>query len=271
MRAGSRRRTEPMRRFPDHFSDRSDRYDEHRPTYPPEVAEALAGLVSRRDLAWDVGCGPGRLTTLLATHFVTVVGTDASRAQLEGAAGGAGRVAYACALAEEAPLADGTVDLVTAAQAAHWFDIDRFYGEVRRVARDGAAVTLVSYGPPEVGEEVDPVIDRYRYGVLADHWPAESRHVKERYATLPFPFEELSTPELVLEERWTAADFLGYAATWSGTRALERAGGAERFERFAEALTEAWGGPDRDRAVRWPLTVRAGRVGRPEPLSREGA
>lgn len=256
-----------MSRFPDHFSDRADRYAEHRPTYPRELAGALAGLAPARNLAWDAGCGPGRLTALLAGRFRRVLGTDASRAQLAGAEGpstepdGSGRVAYACGLAEEAPIADGTVDLVTAAQAAHWFDLGGFYEEVRRVARDGAAVALVTYGSPEVGETVDPVLDRYRFGVLADHWPPRSRHVMERYATLPFPFGELASPELDLKERWTATDFLGYAATWSGTRSLERTEGGEPFERFAEALTEAWGGADRVRTVRWPLTVKAGRIG----------
>lgn len=258
-----------MSRFPDHFSDRAERYAAHRPSYPSELAAVLAALAPAGGLAWDAGCGPGRLTALLAAHFRRVIGTDASPAQLPGSGDlpadieGTGRPAYACALAEEAPIASGTADLVTAAQAAHWFELARFYDEVRRVARPRGVLGLVTYGPPTIEEGVDRVLDRYRYGVLTEHWPAQSRHVKERYASVPFPFEELPTPVLDLEERWTAVDFLGYAATWSGTRALEHAEGREPFERFTEALAEAWGGTECVRTVRWPLTVKAGRAGEP--------
>lgn len=258
-----------MSRFPDHFSDRAERYAAHRPSYPSELGAALADLAPSGGLAWDAGCGPGRLTALLAAHFPRVVGTDASREQLPGRGvlpgdrEVTGRPVYVRALAEEAPLASDTTDLITAAQAAHWFDLPRFYDEVRRVARPRGVLGLVTYGPPTIGEGVDPVLDRYRYDVLAEHWPSRSRHVRERYSSLPFPFEEVPTRQLDLEERWTAADFLGYAGTWSGTRALERARGREPFERFAEGLVEAWGGTECVRTVRWPLTVKAGRVGEP--------
>lgn len=256
-----------MADFPDHFSDRAGRYAEHRPTYPPALAAALTELAPGRGLAWDAGCGPGRLTRRLAPHFRRVVGTDASRAQLVGARRlspqpEGRRVAYFCALAERAPIASGTVDLVTAAQAAHWFDLELFYREVRRVADRGARVALVTYGPPTVGPAVDPVLDRFHDGVLADHWPPQSRYVAARYRNLPFPFEELEAPELILEERWSAADLLGYVGTWSGTRALEREEGSGALEAFTFDLLEAWGAPERVRSVRWPLTVRAGVVAR---------
>lgn len=256
-----------MADFPDHFSDRADRYAEHRPTYPPALAAALAELATGRGLLWDAGCGPGRLTRLLAPHFRRVIGTDASRAQLAGARRPSsqpegGRIAYLCSLAERAPIASGTVDLVTAAQAAHWFDLEPFYREVRRMAAPGARVALVTCGPPSVGPEVDPVLDGFHDDVLADHWPPQSRHVAARYRSLPFPFEELETPELTLEEQWSATDLLGYVGTWSGTRALERDEGSEALEAFRDDLLEAWGDPERVQSVRWPLTVRAGIIAR---------
>lgn len=252
-----------MSRFPDYFSEHAERYAAHRPRYPPALAEALAELAPGRELAWDAGCGPGQLTGLLGSHFEHVVGTDASPDQLAGAEARAG-VSYLCALAEDAPIAGSVADLVTVAQAAHWFDLERFYREVCRVARAGAALALVTYDRPRVSDEVDRVVDPFHDRVLEGHWSPRRRHVDARYATLAFPFEEVSVPELAMEERRTAAGFLAYVETWSGVRAFERAGGRERLDRFRDEVLEAWGGPDRERTVRWPLTVRAGRVDAPD-------
>lgn len=248
-----------MSRFPDYFSDAAERYAAHRPGYPAELAEALAGLAPGRRLAWDAGCGPGRLTELLAAHFGRVVGSDASPDQLAGAAPEEG-VSYVCALAEEAPLARGVADLVAAAQAAHWFDLDGFYREVRRVARPGAALALVTYDRPRVSGAVDRLVDRFHDEVLEGHWSPRRRHVDARYATLDFPFGTLPSPELVMEERWTADAFLAYVETWSGNRAYVRAEGRDAVDRFRDAVADAWDDPGGERTVTWPLTVRAGRV-----------
>lgn len=251
-----------MRRFPDHFSGHADRYAAHRPRYPTGLGAALAGLVGRHGRAWDAGCGPGRLTALLAPHFGHVVGTDASPEQLAGAEREEG-TSYVCALAEAAPLTAGSIDLVTAAQAAHWFDVEGFYDEVRRVARGGAALALVTYDRPRVSEAVDRVVDRFHDEVLEGHWSDRRRHVDARYATLPFPFEPLDVEVADLEERWPAEAFLAYVETWSGTKAFERTRGRERIDRFRDELVRAWADPGRERTVTWPLTVRAGRVDGP--------
>lgn len=248
-----------MSRFTDLFSGHAESYAVHRPRYPTRLGTALATLVERHERAWDAGCGPGRLTALLAPHFGHVVGTDASPEQLAGAEPAEGS-SWACALAEAVPLAAGSFDLVTAAQAAHWFDLEDFYGEVRRVARIGTVLALVTYDRPRVSEAVDRVVDRFHDEVLEGHWSDRRRHVDARYATLPFPFEPLDVEVADMEERWPAEAFLAYVETWSGTKAYERAGGPERIDRFRDELVRAWSDPDRERTVTWALTVRAGRV-----------
>lgn len=253
-----------MSRFRDHFSGHAERYAAQRPGYPPELAETLAGLAPRRRVAWDAGCGPGRLTVHLAGRFRLVVGTDASRRQLEEAEPAPG-VRYARALAEEAPIASGAADLITAAQAAHWFEIDDFYEEVRRIAAPEAALALVTYDRPRVDEEVDGLVDRFHDVALEGHWSPRRHHVDSRYATLPFPFEEVEVAIPPIRENWSASRFLAYVETWSGTRALAAAGERDRIEQFRQGLVNAWGGAARTRTVRWPLTVRAGWVGSGRP------
>uniref|UniRef100_A0A8C3FAL2 Methyltransferase type 11 domain-containing protein n=1 Tax=Chrysemys picta bellii TaxID=8478 RepID=A0A8C3FAL2_CHRPI len=98
-------------------------------------------------LAVDVGCGSGQSTRVLAAHFEKVVGTDISEAQIEAAKQAASfpNVTYHVCPAEELPFADGSVDLITAFTAAHWFDMPRFMKEVDRVLKPHRCVALSTY------------------------------------------------------------------------------------------------------------------------------
>ncbi len=223
------------------------------------MADLLAGLASRRDLAWDGGCGSGQLSVLLADRFARVIATDASAEQI--AMGRPHpRVEYRCASVEASGLPDAVVDLAVAAQAAHWFDLPGYYAEVRRVARPGAIVALLSYGTIRVGAEVDPLIERFYRGVLGKYWPPERRYVDDGYRSLPFPFTEIPVPPLEMHEQWSLAAVLGYVDTWSATWALERAEGRRAIETFRRDLARVWGPAATVRSVSWDLTLRAGRL-----------
>ena len=243
--------------FKDHFSERAAGYATSRPHYPPELAAWLAGAAPSVRAAWDAACGSGQLSTSLANHFENVIATDASAAQIEQATPHP-RVVYRVERAERTATPDASMDLVTLAQAAHWVDLDTFYGEVRRVARPSAVVALIAYGKTQVEPAVDVVIEDFYGRELDAYWPPERRHIENGYRDLPFPFERIRSPILEMRHRWTADDLLGYIGTWSAVRAMEGEKGPAATERFGTALRAAWGNGLRD--VRWPLTVIAGVV-----------
>src|SRR5213594_1017057 len=114
--------------FQDHFSTRAAIYARARPSYPPALFEELAALSPGRALAWDCGTGNGQAARGLATHFDKVLASDPSAAQLSHARPHP-RIEFRLSLERDSGLAAGSVDLVTAAQAAHWFDRDAFYAE----------------------------------------------------------------------------------------------------------------------------------------------
>ncbi|MGD9537765.1 MAG: class I SAM-dependent methyltransferase [Alphaproteobacteria bacterium] len=244
--------------FKDHFSSRAAAYAAFRPSYPEALADRLAGLAPARLLALDVGCGSGQLSTLLAARFDRVVATDASAAQIENAAPHP-RVAYRCAPAEASGLDDASVDLITAAQAAHWFGLDAFYREVRRVLVPRGAIALISYGVIEADGAAGETLARF-YAALGPYWPPERRHVETGYRGLPFPFDEIEAPRLAMSAEWPLAGVLGYVETWSALRGMERALGPAPLARFAEELAAAWGEPAAAHQIRWPLALRLGRV-----------
>ena len=243
----------------DLFSAQASAYARHRPAYPDALFAALAVLAPARDLAWDCGTGSGQAAVGLAAHVRHVVATDVSADQLSHARPCA-RVEYRLAPAEHSGLADGSVDLVTAAQALHWFDLDAFYNEVRRVLRPGGLLAAWCYHHPVVSPAVDSVLVRYYDEVVGPYWDPRVRLVDAHYLTVPFPFPEVEVPTVEGETFWTLADALGYLDSWSATQAYLRARGTHPVEEVRQDLAAAWGDPEARLRVRWPLHVRAGRM-----------
>jgi SAM-dependent methyltransferase len=234
-------------------------YARFRPEYPQRLASFLAAAAPDHRLAVDVGCGNGQLTQLLAPYFDKVVGLDPSADQIANTIPNE-RIDYRCAPAEHLPLADGSASLITAAQAAHWFDLPAFYGEVRRVAVPGAVVALISYGVLNLEEALDARFQKFYRDEIGPYWPAERKLVDSGYATLDFPFEELARPALDIRVEWHLFEFLGYVTTWSAVRSAKEAGREDLLMAFANDIGAAWGDPDRKRPVRWPINMRIGRV-----------
>jgi len=245
--------------FKDHFSSRSADYAAYRPTYPVALVDYLAGLCETSATALDVGCGTGQLSVLLAERFASVVATDASAKQIENAVPHE-RVTYRVAPAEKSGLPEHAVDLVTVAQAAHWFDLPAFYAEVRRVAKPGGVLALITYGVVRTDPEIVSVVRHFYRDVIGPYWPPERRHVEEGYRGFDFPFTELTPPEMAITVEWRAADLIGYADTWSAVREAEKVLGRAPIDAFAQDLTAAWGDPERRRTIRFPLSFRIGRV-----------
>ncbi len=263
--------TEPPKpEFSDHFSQGASGYLRFRPVYPPELVDLLSGFTPGRERVWDAGCGSGQLSVPLARVFGEVVATDASRRQVEQGVPHPA-VTYRQAPAEASGLPRRYVDLSVSAQAAHWFDLVGYYGEVRRVTRSGGAVALITYGPPVLEGEVGRPLHRFRTRDLESYWPPERRHVEEGYAGLPVPFPPVEglppRPQLHMKREWSLEELLGYVGTWSAVRAMARAEGWELLDRLRADLAREWGPGERRLEVRWPLTVRAGRVVRGEPGS----
>lgn len=248
-----------MTSFKDHFSSHSSGYAAYRPTYPPELVTFLAGIAPRNEKAIDCGCGTGQLSVLLASRFTRVVAVDASAAQIA-AAQPHERVVYRVAPADRTGEPDAAADLLTVAQAAHWFALDRFYEEVRRVLRPGGVVALITYGILDVDEDIKSLVDDFFFKVIGPYWPPEREHVNTGYRQLPFPFAEIEPPALSIDVSWTLPEFIGYIDTWSAVREAEKAVGRGPMSDFADALARVWGTPDHRREIRWPLSLRVGRV-----------
>ncbi len=239
------------------FARGGQAYARFRPDYPPELVQFLAGVAPDRRMAVDVGCGSGQLTCRLAACFEQVLGVDPSADQLAHATAHAG-VEYVCASAELLPVAPRRASLITAAQAAHWFDLPRFYEEVRRIGAEHAVLALVSYGALRLDGAPGLRFERFYRGEIGPYWPAERKLVDAGYAGLDFPFDERPAPALEIRRAWNLEELLGYVCTWSAVRSAREAMREDILQRFAHDLAALWDDPASRREVRWPIRMRLG-------------
>jgi SAM-dependent methyltransferase len=247
--------------FVDHFSGVSAAYAAFRPRYPDALFQFLAREAPSRDEAWDAGTGSGQAAVGLARHFLHVTATDASAAQIQQATPDP-RISYRVAAAEASGLETATVDLVTAAQALHWFDRPRFWAEARRVLRPRGVVAVWTYTMFEIAPPIDQIVRRFYSDVVGPYWPPERRITEARYQTIEFPFAEFAAPDFVIEQQMTLDDVAGYIRTWSATRGFLREQRYDPVDPLIAELAPLWGPPParHTRLARWPVTMRVGRV-----------
>lgn len=202
----------------DLFSSDSALYHSARPTYPAEVMLEILKYVPTTQFAWDCGAGSGQFTQLLAPYFEQIVATDLSAQQLHQAPYFE-NVSYQVQPAETTTFADQSFDLITVAQAIHWFDFDSFYKEVGRTLKKDGVIAIVGYGTPTLQHKgLQQALSILYQDTLKTYWDAERRYIDEQYETIPFPFEPVLDRCLSMQYTWSKTQLLGYLNTWSATK-----------------------------------------------------
>lgn len=243
--------------FKDHFSGHSSSYAEYRPTYPGGLFSFLADCCSRHHLAWDCATGNGQAARALTPYFQQVIASDASEAQLQ-AADSHPKIEYRIAKAEASGLDENTIDLITVAQAMHWFDIPAFLDEVQRVLTAGGVLAIWSYERCLVDSACDEMINEFYADIVGPCWPPERALVEEGYRSIELPMPMISAPEFAMQIHWTVDEMLGYLRTWSASQRYLKENGSDPASLIEERLCKAWG--EGSRKVTWPLNLKIGRA-----------
>ncbi|KAA3629717.1 MAG: class I SAM-dependent methyltransferase [Proteobacteria bacterium] len=246
-----------MSAYSDHFSDHAGVYARFRPRYPQALFDYLATHVRCHERAWDCGTGSGQAALALTRHFASVIASDPSTQQIANAERHA-RVTYLVAAAERPPLAAASCDLITVAQALHWFDTPRFFAAAKSILRAGGVMAVWCYELMKIKPQIDAVIDHYYQAVVGPYWPPQRRLVEEGYRSIVFPFEEWPVPSIAMEAELDLPSVLGYLDSWSAAQRYRKARGEEPQDVIRDTLLEAWGDPAQRRLVRWPVCLRIG-------------
>lgn len=245
--------------YKDHFSKQAEQYAKHRPQYPPELFKYLSTIVQSHQCAWDCGTGNGQAAFGLTPYFDRIIATDPSQSQLDQAVKNS-KILYQKASCEKTDIQARSIDLVTVAQAIHWFDFEKFYAEVKRVAKSGAVIAVWGYAKNEIKAAVDEIVVRYSTQIVGPYWEENVRWVDDGYRHIPFPFDEIKAPSFVIELQWTYEDLLGYLTSWSSTQAYIKDKGSNPLALIEKELQAKWGLPTEKKKVSWQLHMRVGKI-----------
>jgi SAM-dependent methyltransferase len=247
------------RTLPPDFSPLAESYARGRPRYPAELFAFLAGVVERRELAWDAATGNGQAAMGLAEHFERVVATDRSAEQLRHAAPHP-RIEYRVAAAEASGLAAATVDLATVATAIHWFDLPAYFAEVRRVVRPGGVLAAWTYHAGTCDPPFDGLLNDFYWNVVRPYFASGAELVDERYATIDFPGEPIPAPPFAVTADWTLEQTLDYLRSWSAVAAYREARREDPLAAFAPRLATLWDDPRQTRRFCMPIVLQVRRL-----------
>jgi len=246
-----------MQQSLDRFSEVARGYARFRPHYPESVYQFIFSLVEHKQCAWDVGTGNGQVALALAKKFNHVIATDISASQLAQAPSSE-NIVFRQGSAEDSGIDSNSVDLITAAQAAHWFHPGSFAKEVRRVSTEDAILALWGYVLFESEPRINDIVDHLYFNILDGFWDPQRDLVNRRYQDFFFPFTEISCPDFGMENVYDAADVLGYLRTWSAVSKYLKLHGEDPVRLIEDELIAAFAG--RKILCRTTVFMRAWRI-----------
>jgi ubiquinone/menaquinone biosynthesis C-methylase UbiE len=224
----------------DNFSKQADIYARYRPTYPQELFDFIFNHLKNKQIACDCGTGNGQAAKELAKHFEKVFATDISQKQID-KAHQASNIFYSVQPAEQTNFPDNIFDLITVSQALHWFKLNKFYTEVKRVAKSGAWIAVWMYNLPSVSPEIDELVNVQLYkNELGKYWDYERKYVDDNYATLLFPFSEIQTPVFTIQLEWTLEELEGYINSWSALQKFIEANQFSPVDKLIKQIQPHW-------------------------------
>ena len=239
----------------DSFSKQANLYAKFRPEYPPELYDFVLKNTENRSTAWDCATGNGQAAKVLAQHFEKVYATDISQKQIDNAAK-VDNIKYSISPAEKISFEDNSFDLITVAQAVHWFDLDKFYAEVQRVAKPNATLAIWGYGTLSVdNENVDKLLQNFYWNIVGNYWDFERGHIDSHYETLPFPFEKAISANFSMVLNWHLYQLEGYLNSWSSIQNFINTEGYNPISNLMHQIEPYWGEFNRV-SVRFPIFLK---------------
>ena len=245
--------------FKDEFSRQANDYKLFRPTYPIELFEFLSSHCHQHQLAWDCATGNGQAAISLTNFFSKVIATDASTDQLTHAVQHP-KIFYENSAAEKSGLPNHSVDLITVATAIHWFQLNEFYAEAKRVLKPNGVIAVWNYSWSHITKSIDEIELKLGKEILKDYWKEGARKNQEGYAKMFFPFNEFQVPSFQAKAQWNLSQIMGWYNSWSATQNYITANNKNPVDLIKADLEKAWGNPEKLMEVKWQIFLRAGTV-----------
>lgn len=244
--------------LPNEFITQADAYARFRPNYPDELFTEILALCIEKETAWDVGTGSGQAAVALASHFKHFFASDVDINQLEQATPHS-NIHYLQCKAEQSPLTHSSINLITVAQALHWFSFEDFFSEVHRVLKPQGVLVAWTYSRCQLAPGLDEVLINFYKNIVGPYWPTQRHWVDEAYDGIKIPLKHIEIPNKVLRKNWSLEHLIGYVSSWSAVTHYRRTTHHNPLPKLAEELQLLWGNRQNTQPIEWILTIKAGR------------
>lgn len=238
----------------DHFSSFAQTYASFRPTYPDELFKWLAQTAPSQQHAWDCATGNGQAAHSLANHFDHVTATDVSSTMIAAATPNP-KITFQVAPAESTDIPAQSVDLITVAQALHWFDLPPFWTLCRDALKPNGVLAVWGYLLPQVTDSIDALVKKYHDETVGPFWPPDRQPLLEGYASINPPASSMTAPSFKMNSESNVDQLIGMLDSWSATHRARGATNSDPLAPLIPQLRSAWGAPS-TRPVTWPLVLR---------------
>ncbi|NNC97698.1 MAG: class I SAM-dependent methyltransferase [Gammaproteobacteria bacterium] len=237
----------------DMFGGHAQLYAEARPTYPEALYDHILSLCAHKETVWDVATGNGQAAVPLAKRFERVFATDINQQQIASAIHG-NNIVYSVQSAESTDFQNNNVDLVSVAQALHWFDYAEFWPEVDRVLKPGGLFAAWGYDWTKIDFEIDFQLQKNLVDVLEDYWNPKAQLLWGGYQAevVNFPYARIASPDLNIELYWTLDQLFQYFLSWSSTQAYMKDNGTDFLHKAKQQVAAHWGDSE-TRLIQWPI------------------
>ncbi len=249
-----------MKNPKDRFSKQALTYKKFRPQYPEALYKEILQFVTASDCALDSGTGSGQVALVLSGYFKTVHATDISESQLSNAAR-KDNIFYRAERAENTSFAENQFNLITVAQAIHWFDIARFNREIKRIARNNCVLAIWGYGLLKIDKTIDHLISSYYNDVIGPYWDQERKYVDDAYSSVKLNFDLIvERKDLNISLNWDLNQLEGYLNSWSSVQNYrDKNAGITPVGPLIKSLASHW--PEKGlKTIRFPIFLKVFRV-----------
>lgn len=220
------------------FSRQSKEYARYRPNYPTTLIIYLVSLCQEKEEAWDFGTGNGQVAVALTPYFQKITASDSSEEQLKYAPKHR-RIKYVNCPTEESVVKKDTIDLVTVAEAFHWFDPDVFFDKINTGLKLNGVLAIWSYGELQSSNPVIKIVNEFKNNTLKDFWHPKTKNTQSNPFISRKHFHEFNSPGFSISRDWDVFSLIGYIESWSATN-LYRLENSVQFDKFKRTITEAF-------------------------------
>ena len=228
------------------FNNKSDFYDKYRPKYSEELINFISESIDRKDnIIADIGCGTGILTRQLIEKNCNVIGIEPNKEMYEKAKKNLIGTKVINTTAEDTTLNENSIDIITVAQALHWFNIEEFKKEAKRILKNNGRVAIMYnnyYDDKDIIKEYKEIHKKY-----CNNYNNHNRNLNEL-------FDSLFGDNYLLEifpniQKYTYDEFMGY--TFSLSYSLKE--DDENYNEYVNELKELFDKHSNNGIIEFPM------------------